>query len=309
MTEHGAASRHAELAFVVANALAPDGVVVELPDRGAFADGAARRRDGEIVVVTTTGAAGAVATWVEYRHLERVRIVTLGPTERLDRVAAALKGTHAVLEQLVGGRPVPVEPWAPPVTTDADWERDAWLRALYRAVADVVPVGVTSWPDAVLVESAGVTIGGRADGERVVGVDPRDWAMRRELGLDEEGLLAEARLLARRLRDGHHGRSPGVESVPRAIARRSRATWLEQEPLRPFEPDRVREAAGRAWAWAPDGTVVGFGRAVDPWLPIEARALAGDWSSVVRLVVAGSAPLGARIAEAFGPCELIEETP
>lgn len=306
MTEHGAASRHAELAVAVANALCPGAAVVELPSRGAFVDSAARRRDGEVTVVTSTGAAGAVAAWVEFRHAERVRIVAIGPSERLDRVARALAGTHAVLEQVVQGRPVPVQPWVPPETAAADWEHDEWIRALHQAVAEIVPVSVATWPDAVLVESAGITIGGRANGERVVGVDPRDWAMRRELGLEEDGLLAEAVLFARRLREP--GRRRCVET-PRVLGRRVRARWLAMEALAPLEPDRVREAAGRAWAEAPDGTVVGFGRAVDPWLPVEARALDGDPSRLVRLVVVGSARVGARVAEAFGPCELIEETP
>ncbi len=306
MTELDEAPHPAERARSIALAVCPEALPVVVPAQGGLADATVLEAEHEVVVATPRGTLGALAAWVALRDRGSLRIIVLGDTERVGRLAAALRAEPVRLEVVTPAGLGAVQPWSAPEVPVVRWREDAWLDRLVDALLPIAPVTVSALPDAVVVESAGVWLGGRWGPTPVVGVDPRDWLMRSEQHLSEDALLGEAVELARSLLETS-GRVARAYCTPRARARRARERWLTRRGLEPLEPDGVIELGGRAFAIDASGAVWGFGLPTDPWLAVEARALGGDPTRPIYLVTEGRLGPSVRIASAFGPFEVIEE--
>lgn len=301
VSAHDERSRRAELARTIALHLAPAGTWV---DYGGALNVAAVRRDGAGLSIVADGASAALGAWLRLRAETIARIVVLEPSEAFARLAAALRGTPTQLGVIAPGSIEPVEPWRPRCRTRPARD-DAWLDALEAHVGQVGEPTRAVYEDAELVEVGGIPVGGWWRGAKVVGVDGRDWLLRAEQHLDDAQLLAQAAELTARLCNPADPRARSVVDPSRFLGRRLRAQARRDAPLEPLEPEPAGGPGSRAFALGPEGVLWGFGRGVDPWLAVEARALAGP-SGLVRLVVAGDVAVARRFAAAFEPMEVSE---
>jgi hypothetical protein len=302
--EPGEPRRLAELADAIARRVTPGAEPLEVDAVGPLAGAALRCTEAGVVAVIPSGATGALAAWVALGAAGLARIIVIGEAARLDRLAAALAVYGVAVEVASGGGIVPAEPWRPTERGPVGHE-DPFVTRILEELAPIAAVVVASYPDGILVEYEGVPIAGRWCDEPVVGVDSRDWAMRREQRLGEDELVAEAITLLGQLVEPPRGRTAWRASSSRWTGRRLRERWLASVGA-PIEPDGAGRGGERAYARGADGTLWGFGRAEDPWLAVEARALAG--SEQARIVVEGRLGAARRVVEAFGPIEVIEES-